>query len=131
METATQQTIRVNDLRISNWVELKVRKYSGIGRVHSILPDKIKIGDGITSDLKSIYPIELSPKILGKCGFFFNEWEGIFEHGCCKLICFDSRLFCFLSQGREKTNMSYIQHLHQLQNLYFSLTRTELPTTSL
>lgn len=124
-----------NELRIGNWVNVEVR---GKGLMPIPITDILSkpeeavnmIGDRYdypiyyTSELR---PIELTPEILEAAGweaakyysdstsfkygaFFWNE-NGWFE--------------IELSEGHKILSMD-IKYLHQLQNLFYSLTGTEL-----
>jgi len=69
-------------------------------------------------------PIPLTPEILGKCGFSFfcNGYyanKGSFE------LCIIENEFIYFSIEQQITGKK-IEYVHQLQNLYFALTGTEL-----
>lgn len=111
--------IQANELRIGNWI------LADLG-LPSLMPHKISCGDFRdlgTEKLKEdmLTPIQLTEEILLKCGFSspINGWytspNKTLEFGFNgegKLILMD----WFLE----------ITSLHQLQNLYFALTNTEL-----
>lgn len=83
-------------------------------------------------------PIPLTPEILEKCGFekrlHGNEWfvvcgktsknmSGLFIE-----INIDDNYSCSIGQLNHFSHQfGEYKHLHQLQNLYYSLTGTELP----
>lgn len=91
---------------------------------------------------ESIEPIPLIPELLVKIGFYKDNY-GVFIFvrdnapyisGCdilfwakeCKK---DGKLvweFCIGKDLSDLTNLCYINNIHQLQNLYFALTNTEL-----
>jgi hypothetical protein len=104
------------DLRIGNWIKLE----SGI--------ETIIRGGGINAiemqQLK-VYPIELNPEWLNKLGFKNEEFE--FDYGL------DTHFTIGVSKGvfyiYPQEGMIMLPNLifvHQLQNLYHSLTGTEL-----
>ena len=82
-------------------------------------------------DDKGIHPIPLTEEILLKCGFE-KDYEGHF------LLAFNGRLYYYdLENGfllkdfkvKTKLNQFPFYNLHQLQNLIFILTNTELNIT--
>lgn len=75
------------------------------------------------SNYEDIQPIPLTPEILLKCGarqlphgYFIGKLKFTYEHNEL------SEFVRFHYSGK----IAYIQYLHQLQNLYFALTNTEL-----
>lgn len=76
-------------------------------------------------DFENIKPIQLSQEIFLKCGFqllnglFVND---IFEIGIDK----DDFMFNRFTLRIDKSLMTKVKYLHQLQNLYFALTGKEL-----
>ncbi len=105
--------IQANELRIGNWV--KDAEY---------LSDNYMVVRMVSSDLDA-RPIPLTPKILEKAGFRYKN----FTHNLNKLsICLPGNSY---KDGRTYFNSWCIiegipNSLHQLQNLYFALTGTEL-----
>jgi len=78
-------------------------------------------------------PIPLTPEILEKCGFERQNYEWAIN----KLNESDDSCFCLFDMNYNsgdlllELNAAYcpcpkVEHLHQLQNLYFSLTCEEL-----
>lgn len=116
--------INPNELRIGNWVSrtdgVQVQ-LSNIGRKGTnIGPDEFPV----CLEWEMFKPIELTPEILDKCGFEDREytWEkdGIALDWSIRVISSNER------QGISVVNHSHIKHLHQLQNIYHSLTGQEL-----
>jgi hypothetical protein len=118
--------IAANELRIGNWVKLEHVTFS-YNKVTSINKIGIIVDEHIHTTLSIVYGITLTSEILEKCGFerldgwkdnwWFNGIVGINYH---------------LGKLYYNTNLNdsvYIQHLHQLQNLYFALTGEELNYT--
>lgn len=113
-----------NELRIGNWVQVN----SPIMQVKEITDHTIGLympgseADPFLYDIDEVFPIPLSPEILEKCGFkkhnnYYTKDEFyIFE-------AFNSGK-CF----SYSTDQYYVEltSLHQLQNLYYSLTGEEL-----
>ena len=69
---------------------------------------------------KSSRPIPLTPEILEKCGFENSYKFGMVWHNYLKR-------YAVVVNGESIENVP--QNLHQLQNLYFALTGTELNYT--
>lgn len=138
--------MEAKDLRIGNWVEsdgnyitvFHIDRDDDRGRINYVGEDQYN-------------PIQLSPEILEKCGFEFKEYEGITtlsddfddpkEDGTTKnwtlKIPSSSniegiRQFELVQFGNKNILFAHnwlrvpIHHLHQLQNLYFALTGTEI-----
>lgn len=80
---------------------------------------------------EDISPIGLSPEILEKAGFErFHEFDMADEHWKIKTATYDFAIS--LLHGRYVANIWFQVHLtslHQLQNLYYILTNTELTIT--
>jgi D-serine deaminase-like pyridoxal phosphate-dependent protein len=115
--------MKANELRIGNYV------YNGFNEV-------VRISNIISQNntsgylLETLKPIPLTEEILLKCGFVSckadkdNEWLNL-----------KTRYFNFSSDESVKFKKVYLvlnktelvcDHLHELQNLYYSLTKTEL-----
>lgn len=143
--------IQANELRIGNWISgtMDAEKYPMPLQVVALMNNEVyyrfaeetdkpfsfdRFGEANHSS-GNCYGIPLTPEILEKCGFkntmgdywvkgkelmlaldkvwwWTNSWEPDGEFG------FDT-----LAQYKE------IDYLHQLQNLYYSLTQTEIPIT--
>lgn len=99
--------IKANELRIGNWVML-AGAYWQIGFAEEI-------------DVHHFEPIELSPEILEKAGLTKSDKVD---------IAYTISIFTNLPDGKihryHKEGLSEPKYLHQLQNLYFALTGTEL-----
>lgn len=119
--------ITANELRLGNYLKTN----------QSELPPKVMVTqvymDGFTVDYHYpgswCEPIPLTPEILEKAGFenFYNsDFTKKWEH---KQNCFLE--VSFINGGVRSfrfggTHLRHIDYLHQLQNLYFYLTGTEL-----
>jgi len=120
--------LQANELRIGNWVIwdnpiLNIRERVQINWEDFELITNKNLGNKYT-------PIPLTPEILEKCGFVRNgDWfyKQSFVLG---FLTTDSNFQTeFKFAGTElpfKWNLLNITSLHQLQNLYFALTQTEL-----
>jgi hypothetical protein len=90
----------------------------------------------IHCDLESIQPIPLTEEWLFKFGFhlrdgFSNTFKLNIEkhqYDCSEITYSEKEGLLRFSNGKEKgtTLIPHIKHVHQLQNLYFSLTGEEL-----
>lgn len=121
--------IAANELRIGNWVKGIVRPKEPV-QIKELSNNICKAGEYL-NDYEDVLPIFLSQSILEKCGFKrVNHIHG----------------YTFYSLSESKTNRAHIdiypektswmgysvsncKHLHQLQNLYYSLTGKELIIT--
>jgi hypothetical protein len=116
METAAQPMIKANELRLGNWVK-------GNGYY------KIEFIDHQTDGYE---PIPLTPEILEKCGFEKSKGYIDFNLEITNnhlLNYSDEELSVFVNSQNEHGYEAFItpcKHLHQLQNLYFALTGSEL-----
>lgn len=123
--------IKSNELRIGNWVN---GAGVGAGIVRSIGEDVVYVFAKycyFSFSLKDIEPIPLTPEILEKCGFVDPANNGL----GLRLPLDEVDEFCWYKHdntiryqtiGSGYTRAMNIQHLHQLQNLLFALTGTEL-----
>lgn len=111
--------IQANELRIGNYVIAK----GEIEKVDDVLLFGINLHhDCWEFEYKDIKPIELTEEILLKCGFSnFSKPQYRWLLGDFKLD-IDDFAICFMGNWLDIK----ICYLHQLQNLYFALTNTEL-----
>ena len=114
--------ITANDLRIGNWIKYD-KRYFQIDSIATVFPtlSTREFGIGVV-DYYNIEPIPLTEDILLKCGFI------------------EDRKFYYLKLSDpvsivlEKIREEYVEwhydtplkHLHELQNLYYAITKTEL-----
>jgi len=133
--------MKATDLRIGNYVYYNgTHKEIGVVTAlesYLVLPEQsyVKLNHVINNKyyLTEINPIELTEELLLKCGFVRNgDWAELeiptramirfYNFNCaeCDLVQ-DGKYFAFKN--------SHIIYLHQLQNLYFALTQTELQIT--
>lgn len=110
----TNEIITANELRIGNWVESFSKQYRKI--------DHLDIRDVAEWRLIEPYrPIPLTPEILEKCGF---KWHGgdHYELSDCWIEDYKGGYRIV----RPDFCKTIFKNLHQLQNLYFTLTGNEL-----
>ena len=113
--------IDVKELRVGNWVNDngKPRKF---------------IENDFTQDMKDFMPVTLTQEILEKAGFIkltdLNYERDLIRPKRYEDVVNDKiKIFDFQTGDFSAWNNSYlntIKHLHQLQNLYFSLTGNDL-----
>lgn len=131
--------IQPNELRIGNWFQQDASNNNTISRFFTV--DEIK-RYGVRStyirqdtnqphtslfSLDSIHPIPLTPEILEKCGFEKGSIYFYFpKFRIAKIENSDNWIILF---SNSDLPICRFQHLHQLQNLYFALTNTELNYT--
>lgn len=85
--------------------------------------DFMKNGEIEWLEYENFSPIPLTPKILEKCGFDnyrVGLWGNTYSLGVIKLLK-DKEIYILVDIPKCE-----ITSLHQLQNLYFALTNTEL-----
>lgn len=119
------KAIEANELRLGNYVqydtELIVKVDIGLMRV-------------IILNHVNIYPIGLTPEILEKCGFqkidlYEDEFYMQFDHDDIDIYTGDKNGICEVVFSIQDNEIKRVQFFHELQNLYFSLTNTELTIT--
>ena len=117
--------MQANELRVGNWVQVKhTGHYVQIG--HRDIGYIIEGSDNYS-------PIPLTPEILEQCGFEVTAGGKTSNYRYYASFGFVDVKFCeegittYLCFGGVKTAIhDSITSLHQLQNIYFSLTNTEL-----
>lgn len=125
--------IAANELRIGNWLLLLQPEDEIPDTNYQIDATDIGVCD---SNGDRFGPILLTPEILEKAGFEVREWE----YGNLKMVEVflgtdyifnfskdDIKTFGFVCKGEELD--ARVKSLHQLQNLYYALTGTELNIT--
>jgi len=132
--------IQGNELRIGNLVqdELGIEKML---RVYRIDEAAITCGDKEFSHPylpETLKPIPLTPEVLEKCGFGARKFIEIGKYSYLEIDMtvvntIGYRAIIQLEENDEgvieRYFMPHIKHLHQLQNLYYALTGTELTIT--
>lgn len=120
--------MKAQDLRLGNLVLFRGK----ICKVTTLSGDIIRVSEpevGIIEQAYAKSPIELTPEVLGWCGFK-KAMNGLF----CKTIGMvyalrlrpsEDGVYSLEDLGQLIPNIA-IEYLHQLQNLYYSLTGEEL-----
>jgi len=114
--------IAVNELRIGNWVNcLLLGNY------------KLRSGDIEEDKANDIYkPILLTPEILIACGFKYMGYGWKHPDHFRPFVGYHQGFHLYWEPDHTATMVKDVMYLHQLQNIYFSLTGEELtfnPTT--
>lgn len=126
--------MKSNELKIGNYANINVSNGEEIvkitkGLITSIEKDCVYIND-IKVELRFLEPIQLTEEILLKCVTKFkgiNHRSEIWIQGECFEFFVNENYFHLKFTGGEGVSFSVpIKYLHQLQNLYFSLTNEEL-----
>jgi len=109
--------ITPSELRIGNWVAYAddplVQFQCDIQHLVDIHDEKIEV-----------LPIGLTPEFLERCDFK-NNGQGLFDHDSGNISLRPTTTGYKVIGTHELS----VQYLHQLQNLYYSLTYTELNYT--
>lgn len=117
--------MRANELRIGNWVN---SQFGGIQQVVDVMCDGVNTlkYDGINYEF--IDPIPLTEEWLLKFGFEEDGEQFNFKGLSIELIGDDGRwcLYMLDEYHNVESSIALFKHVHQLQNLYFSLTGDEL-----
>jgi hypothetical protein len=134
--------MNAQELRINNWVlfppnmDAKViiptvkGKIAAINLFGEVIIDNCPYNHihMFTVPIKHIAPIPLTPEILEMAGF---KKHHALKHGLRKAINFDMDIIVYFLYNKVQfyingTELRHITHIHQLQNLIFALTGTEL-----
>ena len=111
--------MKASELRIGNWVE---QPNDGITRVNAILNNlQIRTETGYVD--KYCKPIPLTEEWLVRFGF--EKDDGVTWYNQIALY-EGNKCFNYNASYFEHHNLISIEHVHQLQNLYFALTNEEL-----
>lgn len=114
--------IKANELRLGNYVWNEIQNIP-VKVTLRIIEDQIYAQGGYKDSWK---PIPLTEEILLKCGFekiyygfnYDNKLDFVLRRDKIYLGYYDDDCWCCIGEN--------IKNLHQLQNLYFSLTGEEL-----
>jgi len=115
--------IQANELRIGNWVKVK-----GTNNAITVsFPLHNELAEDWYSFLNAIEPIPLTPEILEKCNCIKDTNTPYTTSVFGIDFQFNSDFIHFYWDGEYLFYNGFkIQHLHQLQNIYFALSNTEL-----
>jgi len=128
--------IKINELRVGNWVEDWIDKRNCIIQRPIDLEDFCMMFNYGNHPLP-FKPIPLTEEVLLKCGFVKDDFNGsiwkdlqthylefmIMPDGCYPIY---ASIPEFSSEPEPRVSLNRIQYVHQLQNLYFALTGEEL-----
>jgi hypothetical protein len=139
--------IQANELRIGNLVKYnQLRTETQVAKVIALIhdaphamvvykhpsfyaPKEIEENE-VPAKYVYIEGIPLTPQLLEKCGFVLDKGVGVWfdkkEHDGFRITLWDSHEGRYLFTRQMPSNHIPVFHLHQLQNLYFSLTNQEL-----
>jgi hypothetical protein len=122
-----RETIKANDLRIGNLVNRYFEKKYDFGSSMEWQPIVFNLDDFKLLKCFKHKPILLTEEWLLKFGFEYRK-KILFDGWYSKLINYNSIRIFKDENGFFKyySSITYIQHVHQLQNLYFALTGEEL-----
>ena len=127
-----------NEIRVGNWLN-DPRPFNEDTKKFFKMPDngyfKAKARDIEVAEL--FEPIPLTEEILLKCGFkkteeYYASYEeniDVYTIGCFDIAFIDNEYklwFCIEEDPFYSFSWTEIKYVHQLQNLYFSLTGQEL-----
>jgi hypothetical protein len=125
--------IQANELRIGNYLIDKC-----FGNTKPTIVDAEWLGKIAEGEHEAI-PIPLTPELLEKCGFkkdlsngnywkqtpgYLHYLELLITSGIYYPVYAESPIDS--NEQEQRVRLPYIQYLHQLQNLYFALTGSEL-----
>lgn len=125
--------IQANELRLGNLVNMyggestKPTKLDALGLVH-IYEHELK--PEVLGWVKTVNPIPLTVQILEAAGFVdvnYKEGKEFIHTGGRFSVEIKNGKFLVLSSIKQIFfSLCYVEHLHQLQNLFFALTGEEL-----
>lgn len=126
------------EIRLNNFIKNKhgnferVVEVTNIYIIASLIQNNPNFNIGHKYRLEQLYPIELTPEILEKCGFAIISNPNHTNSFLCytpmmKLVLVPERKTITLRDysGVQRS----IQYLHELQNIHFALTSDELKYT--
>jgi hypothetical protein len=127
----------IRELRLGNWVldhEGEPKQVAYVGETIGLHLEqggtqKYQHNPILSGDILDLKPIPLTSEILEKVGFEFHQPDSIFKTGVYRkwndlnLVALIPSFKSFSLQGQPTARASSV---HQLQNLYFVLTGTEL-----
>jgi hypothetical protein len=115
--------MNAHELRINNWVMYDGRQF----QIHAIdeqfpFLNTTEFGVGIVT-YNRLTPIPLTPEVLRDCGFVDGRLK-VFNSGSIEAS--ETGVFIEIDNETAAIYFEHTTHLHQLQNLYYALTQTEL-----
>ena len=127
----------IKELRIGNYLKAPLGELARVKQLGSLdYPDFIKCdllnekGEVNGFGQNGFEPIQLTPKILLAAGFGLSEFQNrmviTYENNKFDIWLYYYKEKCIYSSSCFPDGAKPINYLHQLQNLYFALTGTEL-----
>ncbi len=128
--------VDAKDVRVNNRFIRELRNERGLEYDHEfVLTEEWMgklFGGNISISLQDLFPIPLSVEILLKCGFYWSIYHQAFHFGDMAMNEFYDLNECYptgyqLSTFKKKELIgNSFQYIHELQNLYHSLTGKEM-----
>jgi hypothetical protein len=115
-----------NELRIGNWVYWNGPSSKEKALIYSITKDEIIFYCGDSGLIEEIEGIPLTPKRLLKLGFIEFEDKTFIHDSLRYSDKFKLREDGVLVYVTSEVYITDLKYVHQLQNLFFELTRKEL-----
>jgi hypothetical protein len=115
------------DLRIGNYI---IDEFGDEVQVSTIFPDTVVISDrgnnNVLNELIECNPIPITPEWLEKLGFI-NAWDNKWEYTGDEYFWIEKNedTYYFLQDMSFWTGNG-VEYIHELQNLFFGLFKTEL-----
>lgn len=116
--------ITASDLRIGNCIRDIWSSDTACFRVEQLLANSCTYGLHLKAKYCNLIPIPLTEELLLKCGFYHNEKIEYRLH--CPEFPITIDIDDFGIQISDSWEFGNIRYLHELQNLYYALTKTEL-----
>ena len=122
--------MKANELRIGNLIEYRISdrfdKRKEWWEVSEIDADDIHWLSKVMPEDEDFRAILITEELLEKLGFKQNKFDKVFEVENCQIeiYFFDNDIKCTVCV--DSVINKNIKHVHQLQNLYFALTGSEL-----
>ena len=122
--------MKANELRIGNLIEYRISdrfdKRKEWWEVSEIDADDIHWLSKVMPEDEDFRAIPITEELLEKLGFKQNKFDKVFEVENCQIeiYFFDNDIKCTVCV--DSVINKNIKHVHQLQNLYFALTGSEL-----
>jgi hypothetical protein len=131
--------IDAKELRVGNCVMDGAGRIMVVENIQDRSINRLIDGDGVSGSysLEGLQPMPLTPEILEKCGFdipaFIRDISDGFFLTTDKMLGFRLQLekdYKHIGYVCESLKLNHIAYLHQLQNLYYALTGTEITPIS-
>lgn len=118
--------IQANEIRYGNFYNRKHGKGWTETKIDGDILSKI-FGQSLEYALNDFEPIPVTSEVLLACGCELSpdkEHYFLKHHGFCLL--FDGEDWCLKMRADDPCLILYFKYLHQFQNVYLDLTKTEL-----